>query len=234
MMWKYPLNSLKWVKPERPTGLKPNGKVSRCINQKQLLPLGFCHFYFYVMAVSVTLGRRTTENEPRPPDSGLRLWSPAVVRTVTPRRWIQCVWEYTAAEPEPWALVWSWSGVPSSGLQLTQPTNRCHVCPSPRWERVQGWGLLWQWGLCAVPGASRCVLVYCFPLIFIWPLGWRLFFPFFPTNFLWGDYLWAAAKTYWFRWHDTHNTPEQFWWNMSLAATVTAVCREQCKPDCLQ
>lgn len=29
-------------------------------------------------------------------------------------------------------------------------------------------------------GASRCALVYSFPLIFIWPLGWRLFFPIFP------------------------------------------------------
>lgn len=29
-------------------------------------------------------------------------------------------------------------------------------------------------------GASRCALVYSFPLIFIWPLGWRLSFPIFP------------------------------------------------------
>lgn len=28
--------------------------------------------------------------------------------------------------------------------------------------------------------------------------------PFFPTNFLWGDYLWAASDTHRFRWHDTH------------------------------
>lgn len=69
----------------------------------------------------------------------------------------------------------------SSCLQLTKTTNRCHVSPRMQGECVLSRGLPWQWGLCAVPGASRCALVYCFPLIFIWPLGWRLFLPLFSS-----------------------------------------------------
>lgn len=72
---------------------------------------------------------------------------------------------------------------PGNWLQLTKCTNRCHGSPAHRESRVMG-----QWGLCTVPVASRCV-VYCFALIFIWPLGSWLCFPLSPANFLLGDYL---------------------------------------------
>ncbi len=62
-----------------------------------------------------------------------------------------------------WAPLLPCEGVWSLCLQLTKVTNRCHVFPSSQAECVQSPRLPWQWGLCAVPGASRCALVYCFP-----------------------------------------------------------------------
>lgn len=81
-------------------------------------------------------------------------------------------------------------------LQWTKATNRCQVCPAHGESRAG------QWGLCAFPGASRCVRVYCFPLIFIWPLGSWLFFTIFLLICFEEKNYEAIAGNFKFRWQD--------------------------------
>jgi len=86
-------------------------------------------------------------------------------------------------------------------VQLTKTTNRCHVSPSMQEKCVRSRRLPWQWGLCAVPGCQPVCPRVRFPSNLHLTFRLTAFLsPFSLTYFLWGDYLRASARTYWFRW----------------------------------
>lgn len=110
-------------------------------------------------------------------------------------------------------------------LQLTKTTNRCHISPSARGECVQSQGAPVTMSPLCSSGCqpARRALVYGFPsnlhLTFRVTAFSFTFPP--PNDFLWGDYLWAAAAAHWFRWRDTHtHTQNMIRWVALLQACV--------------
>lgn len=125
-------------------------------------------------------------------------------------------------------------GVLSLCMQLIKTTNRCHVSLSMLGESAQTRGLLWQWGLCVIPGCQPV----CPRVLFLSNLHLTFRLTALLSHFSW---LISFEEIIFELQHrltvsdDTTDTTHryEFWQNASHDATATGVCwRRLCLINC--
>lgn len=110
-------------------------------------------------------------------------------------------------------------------MQLIKTTNRCHVSLSMLGESAQTRGLLWQWGLCVIPGCQPV----CPRVLFLSNLHLTFRLTALLSHFSW---LISFEEIIFELQHrltvsdDTTDTTHryEFWQNASHDATATGVC----------